>query len=362
MSQNKITIKSQQGDYPVHFFREISELEQILETSEDELFVIADTNVWKIFNDSLIKINFSNLLLLDANEETKTMNGVTSILSWLSQNKATKSSVILAIGGGVIQDLATFTSHIYFRGIKWRYVPTTLLSQADSCIGAKCGINLLSHKNQIGVLHSPSEVYVVEQFLRKLPVEELRGGFGEIYKLSVTGPGYFFDTFKESLIRNGISTNNIIDLIRLSLVSKKYIIEEDEYEKNLRRILNYGHSFGHALESVSKNTVTHGYGVLFGMDLINFLGVKWSVTPKDFYIEFKALIETSFPDYRILANITAEDLIKEVAKDKKILKGKMNFAVLKSPGNLVIVEKDLDETLLANVKDYLLNESIFRAS
>jgi 3-dehydroquinate synthetase len=98
------------------------------------------------------------------------------------------------------------------------------------------------------------------------------------------------------------------------------------------------------------------------MDLINFLGVKWSVTPKDFYIEFKALIETSFPDYRILANITAEDLIKEIAKDKKILKGKMNFAVLKSPGNLVIVEKDLDETLLANVKDYLLNESIFRAS
>jgi 3-dehydroquinate synthase len=362
MIENRILIQSQQGDYPVHFLREILELEKLLGTSQDELFIIADKNVWEIFNDSLTKIRYSHLLLLDSNEETKTMDGVTSVLSWLSQNGATKSSVILAIGGGVIQDLATFTSHIYFRGIKWRYVPTTLLSQADSCIGAKCGINLLSHKNQIGVLHSPSEVYVVEQFLKKLPIEELRSGFGEIYKLSVTGPGNFFEVLKKSLKNNGVSTNNIIDLIRLSLISKKHIIEEDEYEKNIRRILNYGHSFGHALESISKNAVTHGYGVLFGMDLINYLGVKWNLTPQDFYLEFKSLIRTFFSDYKIPVNVTAENLLKEVAKDKKILNGKMNFAVLVSPGNLMIVEKDLDDALATNISDYLLNESIFRTT
>jgi 3-dehydroquinate synthase len=360
MIEDKILIKSQQGEYSVYFLHEILELEKLLGTSNDEIFIIADKNVWEIFKESLIKIKHSHLLLLDANEDTKTMEGVTSVLSWLSQNGATKSSIVLAIGGGVIQDLATFTSHIYFRGIKWRYVPTTLLSQADSCIGAKCGINLRSHKNQIGVLHSPSEVYVVEQFLKTLPMEELQSGFGEIYKLSVTGPGNFFEILKKSLKNNGVSTNNIIDLIRLSLISKKHIIEEDEYEKNIRRILNYGHSFGHALESVTKNAVTHGYGVLFGMDLINYLGVKWNLTSKNFYLEFKSLIRTFFSDYKIPVSITAENLLKEVAKDKKILNGKMNFAVLVSPGNLVIVEKDLDDTLEAHVSDYLLNESIFR--
>ena len=132
MIENAILIQSQQGDYPVHFFREILDLEKLLGTSNDEFFIIADKNVWEIFNDSLSKIRYSHLLLLDSNEETKTMDGVTSVLSWLSQNGATKSSVILAIGGGVIQDLATFTSHIYFRGIKWRYVKPAVISIQSS--------------------------------------------------------------------------------------------------------------------------------------------------------------------------------------------------------------------------------------
>jgi 3-dehydroquinate synthetase len=98
------------------------------------------------------------------------------------------------------------------------------------------------------------------------------------------------------------------------------------------------------------------------MDLINYLGVKWNLTPQDFYLEFKSLIRTFFSDYKIPVNVTAENLLKEVAKDKKILNGKMNFAVLVSPGNLMIVEKDLDDALATNISDYLLNESIFRTT
>jgi 3-dehydroquinate synthase len=362
MIADKIIIQSKQGNYPVNFLHEINELQKLINKSKNLFFILADKNVWNLFKDSLINIEHSSLLLIDANEESKTMNGVTSVVTWLSQNGATKSSQILAIGGGVIQDLATFTAHIYFRGIKWSYIPTTLLSQSDSCIGAKCGINLLTHKNQIGVIHSPSEVYVVTEFLNQLPYEELRGGFGEIYKLSVTGPGEFFEILKKSLQENGIATKNVSEIIKLSLISKQHIIEEDEYEANLRRVLNYGHSFGHALESITENAVTHGYAILFGMDLINYLGTKWELTPSAVYLEFKSLIQEFIPDYKINVNITAEDLLKEIAKDKKMLNGKMNFVVLKSPGNLEIVEKELDRSLKDLVADYLKNESIFRTT
>lgn len=362
MTTNEIVIKSGQGDYSVKFLKSIKEINKSLVQTEEEYFLICDENIWNIYGSLLSEIPTKCRILLEANEETKTIQGATKVLEWLSVNGATKTSQILAIGGGVIQDIATFVSHIYYRGIKWHFVPTTLLSQADSSIGAKCGINLLSHKNQLGVIHSPSSILIVEEFLESLAIEEFQDGFGEIYKLSVTGPGQFYERFKEKLRITGIAPSESLELVRASLEAKKFIIEEDEYEKDLRRILNYGHSFGHALESLTKNEVTHGFGVLFGMDLINFLGTKWGVTKEEFYREFKALISEHFPTYQVKAKISASGLISEVAKDKKMQNGVMNFAVVYNPGDIRIVEKRLDEQLKNLVEEYLKNEAIFRAT
>ncbi len=362
MTTNEIVIKSGQGDYSVTFLKNVKEISKSLAKTEEKYFLICDENIWNISGDLLSEIPTKSRILLEANEETKTIQGATKVLEWLSVNGATKTSQILAIGGGVIQDIATFVSHIYYRGIKWHFVPTTLLSQADSSIGAKCGINFLSHKNQLGVIHSPSSILVVEEFLESLALEEFQGGFGEIYKLSVTGPGQFYERFKEKLRTTGITPSESLELVQASLEAKKFIIEEDEYEKDLRRILNYGHSFGHALESLTKNEVTHGFGVLFGMDLINFLGTKWGITKKEFYLEFKALIAEHFPTYIIREKISASGLISEVAKDKKMQNGVMNFAVVYKPGDIRIVEKKLDEQLKNLVEEYLENEAIFRAS
>ena len=362
MITNEIVIRSGQGDYSVKFLKNINTLIKSLEQKEEDYFLICDENIWNIYGTILSQIPTKSKILLDANEETKTIHGATKVLEWLSINGATKTSQILAIGGGVIQDIATFVSHIYYRGIKWHFVPTTLLSQADSSIGAKCGINLLAHKNQLGVIHSPSSILIVEEFLDTLDSEEFQGGFGEIYKLSVTGPGQFYERLKEKLRKTGITPSESLELVQASLIAKKFIIEEDEYEKDLRRILNYGHSFGHALESLTKNDVTHGFGVLFGMDLINFLGTKWGVTEEAFYLEFKSLIVENFPTYTINKKISASGLISEVAKDKKMKNGVMNFAVLYSPGDIRIIEKKLDEQLENFVEEYLENEAIFRAS
>ncbi len=362
MIANEITVKSLQGNYTVKFLRNIDEIIQSLKRYEEDYFLICDEKIWEIYSKGLKDIPTKERIFLKSSEELKTMNGVNNVLEWLSDNSATKTSQILAIGGGVIQDIATFVSHIYYRGIQWHFIPTTLLSQADSSIGAKCGINLLAHKNQLGVIHSPSSILVVEEFLSTLNPEEFQGGFGEIYKLSVTGPGQFYELLKDKLQKNGVTPTECLELVQASLLAKKFIIEEDEYEKDLRRILNYGHSFGHAIESLTKNNVTHGFGVLFGMDLINFLGTKWGITQEDFYKEFKMLIVKNFPKYRIHNSISAAGLISEVAKDKKMKNGKMNFAVLHKPGDIQIIEKSLDKQLEKLIEEYLANEAIFRAS
>lgn len=357
-----ITIRSGQGDYPVIFEQTIAEVLQKIEFMNDEVFILTDSNVWQIYSEQFAIFARTPIFVVDAVEPSKTLDGVEKVVNWLIENGATRSSTILAIGGGVVQDLATFTAHIYYRGIKWHFMPTTLLSQSDSCIGAKCGINVLPHKNQLGVIHSPSAVYIVEEFLATLSDADFRSGFGEIFKLSVTGENEFYLALKAHLERMGLSRSNILPIIQASLMSKKPVIEADEYESDLRRILNYGHSFGHALEALTHNAVSHGIGVLFGMDLINYLGVHWGITPKEFYQDFNSLISHYFSTQKLPNGIVAEALVDEVRKDKKIAAGIMNFAVVKAPGTIIIHKRQLDNALIDDVQRYLDEFSIFRTS
>jgi 3-dehydroquinate synthase len=361
-SASLITIKSGQGDYPVLFEKTISAILPKLVFVNDEVFILADSNVWKIYSQLFSSLSKFPVLIIDATEASKTLDGVSRVVDWLIQNDATRSSTILAIGGGIVQDVATFTAHIYYRGIKWHFMPTTLLSQSDSCIGAKCGINVLPHKNQLGVIHSPSAVYIVEEFLATLSDAEFRSGFGEIYKLSVTGKNEFYLNLKSHLEKFGLSRSEVLPIIKASLLSKKVIIEEDEYESDLRRILNYGHSFGHALEALTHNAVSHGIGVLFGMDLINYLGVRWGITSGDFYREFNSLIAKYFPTERLPPGVSAEALVGEVKKDKKIASGVMNFAILNNPGDIRIYKRELNRALIDEVQEYLDEFSIFRTA
>lgn len=355
-----ILISSWQGEYPVSFYKTIKDATQNIQINQDTFFII-DEEIWSIYSHELTFVDKAKLLVLASNEETKTLQGSVGIIEWLNLHHANKSSTIIAIGGGVIQDVTTFVSHIYYRGIRWHFFPTTLLSQSDSCIGAKCGINVLSNKNQVGVLHSPSAVYIVEEFLGSLIKSEFESGYGEIFKLAITGESEFFDFLREELAIFGLDPKNVISLIRRSLISKKRIIEEDEYEKDLRRILNYGHSFGHSLESLSNNKVTHGYAILFGMDLMNYLGRLWGITPVEFEKEYRQLIIKYFPDMTI-GPIDAEKLVEGLRKDKKVLNGKINFAIVEEVGKIILVEREIDELLVIEVKKYLNEVGLFSTS
>ena len=351
-------VKSKYEDYPVFFFNSINEA--ILKITDLDLFVLIDRNIYNLYHETLKEFLSKNpYFIVEPIEQFKTLSGVEKVSEWLVSNKATKSSKIIAIGGGITQDVATFVSSIYHRGIKWIFFPTTLLSQADSCIGAKCGINLSDHKNQLGVIYAPSQIFIVQEFLGTLNSVEFESGYGEIYKLSVTGSREFYKDFKNHLQTNGLKNINMNYLIRLSLLAKQEIIELDEYENDLRRVLNYGHTFGHALEALSKHKIPHGIAILFGMDLINFLGVKWGITSKEFYLDFRKTINANYNNLNYKMSLDASDLIEKIKTDKKMFAGSMNFAIPIKPGAIIIHKYIIDTKLEKQVQEYLDYESIF---
>lgn len=357
MTQDRMMIKSEQGDYPVDFVPEVSMVPALIDSGA-ETFVIIDEALVELYGHALSGLLEHPTYRIEANEESKTLSGVSHFVDWLLENKATRSAHIVAVGGGVVQDVATFTCHIYYRGVPWTFVPTTLLSQADSCIGAKSSINVLPLKNQLGVFHSPGHVVICSEFLNSLPEVEIDSGYGEIYKLALTNEGAFFDELVEALRDGGHRNPHALKMIRNALESKRLVIEQDEHESDLRRVLNYGHSFGHALEALTHNDVPHGIAVMWGMDLINFLGVQWGLTNPETAERVRTVLAAN-TDYTIAAIPSARELVDTLKRDKKVRKGVMYFAVLHDEGDLRIVPKPLDETLVAEVAEYLDGTPLF---
>lgn len=361
---SSLTIRSRQGDYLVEFHERIEEAVTALIKDESsrgsDIYVVCDENVARLHEQSLAPLlDLYPTLILPATEETKALSGVSRLVDWLIEHRAVRTSTVIAVGGGCIQDLVSFTAHLYYRGISWIFLPTTVLSQADSCIGAKSGINVLPFKNQLGVLHSPREIFVAAEFLETLPDLEVASGYGEIVKLSVTSSRHFLTLLESALAEGGLRNPHLLELTHASLAAKQEIIEEDEYESDLRRILNYGHSFGHALEALSNHQIPHGLGVLWGIDIINALSVQWGVTSTQIASRLTQLIRGNF-DYSLPLVPTADELVDMLARDKKVAHGKMHFALLVDEGEFVLDPRPLNSELRRQVAEYLETDFVFR--
>ena len=352
-------IASRQWDYDVLFTPDVESAAELAIAGQTELFIVCDENVAELHAAALAPLLTANpTYLVPATEATKSLTGVSALVDWLIQERAVRSATLLAIGGGCIQDLVSFTAHLYYRGFNWTFLPTTVLSQADSCIGAKSGINVLPFKNQLGSLHSPRRVVVSSEFLETLPDEEIASGYGEIVKLSVTSSHAFFDQLSSALHEGGIRNSRLLELTRASLIAKQEIVEIDEYETDLRRILNYGHSFGHALEAISGHDIPHGLAVLWGIDVINWLGVRWGVTQPDIATALSSVIRGNF-DFRLPMRPTASALVDQLKRDKKVSNGFMHFAVLESEGKFMMLPRPLDAELESLVAEYLETDYAF---
>jgi 3-dehydroquinate synthase len=224
--------------------------------------VIADDNLKKFFPDN------SKVIFIHSDEQNKTLKSCEDLILSLSKLGLKKSDSVVAVGGGLIQDLATLTASIYMRGVKWHYYPTTLMAMADSCIGGKSSINVLDKKNIVGNFYPPHSVQIDLNFLSTLTPEAIASGLCEAIKICFAkGESDFIDfcSINQNVSSYQEDLPNLGSLIFKSLKSKKWFVEVDEFDQKERKLLNFGHTFGHALESATNFVIPHGVAIGIGM-------------------------------------------------------------------------------------------------
>jgi len=239
---------------------------------------ITDLNHWQPQADLLLvdaffrgRLRFPNelpVIWIEANEEAKALQETLPIFVALKQAGLGRSSHLTAIGGGVVQDIATFVASLYMRGLRWSYVPSTFLGMTDSCLGGKSSINVGPYKNLVGNFHPPERIDILPVFARTLPHVELAGGAAEAAKIAFCrGQDAFaaYEGLAQPILQGSWNEQQLAELLHSTLAVKKWFIEIDEFDQAERRLLNYGHTWGHALESASGFAIPHGLAVAIGM-------------------------------------------------------------------------------------------------
>jgi len=208
------------------------------------------------------------VIWIDASEAAKALEAILPVFVALKEAGLGRGSHLTAIGGGVVQDVATFVASLYMRGVSWSYVPTTVLGMADSCLGGKSSINVGAYKNLIGNFYPPDRIDILPAFARTLPPQELAGGAAEAAKIAFCrGPEAFaaYEQLAAPVLQGIWHESQLAELLHATLVAKQWFIELDEFDQAERRLLNFGHTWGHALESATCFAIPHGLAVAIGM-------------------------------------------------------------------------------------------------
>ena len=270
--RKEMQIDAQRGPYSV--WRCDDPFAVLRELKPSGCHLLGDSHVLDLYAEQLANVPLAaNAVKLEASEAAKSIERVGEYVSALMERGVRRDHTLVALGGGIIQDIVCFLATTLFRGMSWEFVPTTLLAQADSCIGSKSSINAAAAKNLLGSFYPPMKVVLASQFLQTLGDHDRRSGVGEMLKVHIIdGPDSF------ALI-NGVYDQLFLkpelmsQFITRSLEIKKSIIEQDEFDRGPRNVMNYGHSFGHAIEVGTAFAVPHGIAVTIGMDMAN----AWAV-------------------------------------------------------------------------------------
>lgn len=347
-------IKSSVHDYEVNFIEDTKE--SLCQELKEGDFIIIDNNVKNLYSSELTNIleNYKHIAI-DATEKQKSYQELVPVIQYLIDNGIRKNNRLIAIGGGITQDVTTFISSIMYRGIDCLFYPTTLLAQADSCIGSKTSINFGAYKNQIGGFYPPQKILINPAFLDTLTDAEMQSGLGEMcHYFIVAGEDDFVRFKKEYYI--ALKDKKILSgIISRSLEIKKSYIEIDEFDKNQRQVFNYGHSFGHAIESLTNYKVPHGIAVSYGMDISNFISVKLGFIPMQVRTDIRELLEKIWKGYDI-KNISLEKFITALGKDKKNVGNKLGLILNKGYGKIFKNVMEADENFTSWLTEYFTNE------
>lgn len=322
-------------DYSIYIGPEVFDLllEQLIERSYSQVFVLVDENTEKHCLPILTRTLFDvKVIKISSGEDHKTVNNLQIIWDELVKHQADKQTALINLGGGVIGDMGGFAAATFKRGIDFINVPTTLLAMVDSSIGGKLGVDYQGIKNAVGMIKNPSAVFVCTEFLNTLPKRELLNGFAEIIKHGLIADEDYWE--KIMRVRN-IDAENLTPLINSSIKIKSQIVKKDPVEDGLRKVLNFGHTVGHAIESYSlindKHPLKHGEAVAIGMICEAFLSKEHNgLSGRELRVISEVILQ-HFPKYS-LRNILSPELIKFMRQDKKNSNQSINFSLLKRIG------------------------------
>lgn len=346
----KITIKSKFGNYTVDHINKLS-----FKKSENKFYLV-DKNVYKKILKKKIK---GNLIVLNTSEKLKNYYEIGKIIKKLINLKVRKNSIIIAIGGGIVQDITGFICSILFRGIQWNFYPSTLLSQGDSCIGAKTSINFAEAKNQLGNFYPPSKIFVFIDFLKYLKKKDIYSGLGELahyFLISNLKDWKFFVLNLENYLDEDNKNKSIIlkNLIFKSLLIKKKFIEKDELDTGKRLILNYGHSFGHCIEKLTNYKIPHGLAVAHGINIANFFSFRLNFMNYKKFKEIEKII-CKIVNLNEISNLNISNFINILKKDKKNIGNSFRIILSKDIGRMFVKQINNENIVKNLLRDYLKN-------
>lgn len=331
------------------------ELKKLGYKKEQKLCIVTDSNVAPLYAQEVfaqLNTEFPNLFLhvFDAGEANKHLNTVSEVYETLITNHFERKDLLLALGGGVVGDLTGFTAATYLRGIDFVQIPTTLLSQVDSSIGGKTGVDFMQYKNMVGAFYQPKLVYMNLSTLKTLPQKQIVSGMGEIIKHGCIKDASYFYWLKEHHAEIlSLRAEELEEMISRSCMIKRDVVEHDPKEQGERALLNFGHTIGHAIEKLSNFSLSHGECVGLGIAAASYISRKTDhISQETADVILETLEQFGLPVQ--IAGYDPQEVLSVTKSDKKMAGGKVKFILLQELGNAFIYKDLSDAQILDGIR------------
>jgi 3-dehydroquinate synthase len=312
----------------------------------DDQHLIVDSRVAELYSEALgPALAGRSVLRIEATEPNKSLEKFPAYITHLLDRGVRRNHSLIAVGGGIIQDITCFVAATLLRGLPWRFFPTTLLAQADSCIGSKSSVNVGQYKNQLGTFTPPEEIRISPDLLGTLDDVDVRSGIGEMIKVHTISGWDDLRAITADYPRIADDMQLMERYIFRSLQIKKIKIEADEFDCGERLVMNYGHSFAHAIESATDYRIPHGIAVTIGMDMANYFSRELGFIDQEVYDEIHPILVENYAGFERVV-IPENKFFSALSRDKKNVGGEVSLILMRGPGQLFIERVPDDEELI----------------
>ncbi len=336
--------------YPEDSFGNLSERMKTLGSENCRVCVVTDSNVEKLYLAEVLNALEGSCkeltsFTIPAGEDHKNLDEIRKLYVHLIESSLDRRDILIALGGGVIGDMTGFAAATYLRGIRFVQVPTTLLSQVDSSIGGKTGVDFDSYKNMVGAFHQPSLVYLNINTLATLDELQFASGMGEVLKHGLIRDAAYYEWCLDHMSEIGERDPDVLlEMVVRSIHIKRAVVQKDPLEKGDRALLNFGHTCGHAIEKLKNFTLAHGECVNLGIVAASYISWKRGNISEEIFYEIRDM-SVGFDLPITYDSLDVEDILAAMKKDKKMIGGKNRLILLKKLGSAYIDESVTDDEI-----------------